>query len=291
MGHNTTLIQQKIQGPLHLPALSSNIQNLLKALADEKVSCDHIADVISLYPEISVRLISLANSAWSSPPKPILDIGSCCVRLGLPVIKSVSIAIAVASIFNFAGCPSFNPERFWTRNMMVAEGAHYVANKLPNDPRFLEMKHAAQTAGLLHNLGLLWLTDEFPKETNQAFEMHAQNPATTINQALHSLLGIGYVEVNALLAKQWKLPELLVISMAHHLDPDYRGDAWELSQLVHVITQMASAIDEGSIEFPENALLESLGIDKIQQASIYQQLLNKHEKIREMAVSLFIRKN
>ncbi len=114
MEHNTTLIQQKIQEPLRLPALSNNIQNLLKALADENVSCDHIAEIIGLYPEISVRLISLANSVWSSPPKPIIDIRSCCVRLGLPVIKSVSIAIAVASIFNFAGCPNFDPERFWT---------------------------------------------------------------------------------------------------------------------------------------------------------------------------------
>ncbi len=175
---------------------------------------------------------------------------------------------------------------------MVAEGAHLAANKLPNESRFAEMKHAAQTAGLLHTLGLLWLTDEFPKETNQAFEILIQDPSITLNQALESIVGIGYETVNALLAEHWKLPELLVIAMTHHLDPNYQGDAWELSQLVHVIAQMASAIDAGLVEFPENVLLESLGIDKIQQASIYQQLLNKHEKIREiMALSLFSRKN
>lgn len=283
-----TPFRKKIQGPVRLPALNEDIKSLMNSLADEDINCPELAKIINVYPEISARLISLANSVWSAPAKPIIDIESSCIRLGLSVIKSVSIAIAVSSFFDSGRCPGFDVARFWTRSMLVAEGANLLAAGLPKEIRYAELKKAGQTAGLLHNLGLLWLADNLPKETDQAIGIRISDPSSTLNQALKQCTGADYCEVNSWIAEQWKLPGILTIAMQHHLDSSYQGEAWEITLLVNAAIKLVSADLE---DVPDIPALMKLGIDQAQQMKVYRQLVSKREKMREMAKSLFVRKN
>jgi HD-like signal output (HDOD) protein len=291
MEQKATPFQQKIQGPLRLPVLNENVKSLMNAFANENLGCSDISNIVKLFPEISARLISLANSVWSAPSRPIVDIEATCVRLGISVIKSVSIAIVVASFFDSSRCPNFDAVQFWTKTMLVSEAASGLAALLPTEERYIEAKDAAQTAALLHNLGLLWLADNLPVETDQALLQLAANPDLCLNKALIETTGAGYCEVNAWIAKQWRLPEVLSMVMTNHLDPEYRNRAWETNALVHSCIQMASAVLEDNEAMPDCQVLTQLGIEQTQLEKVFRQLFKKREKIREMADSLFVRKN
>ncbi|BCG64006.1 MAG: hypothetical protein methR_P1771 [Methyloprofundus sp.] len=288
MEKNQTPLQKKLSQPIQLPLLAKNIHILMQALADEDLNYQQLADVIKHYPSITARLLFLANSPWSAPIAPIINIEQACARLGIAVVKSLSIAISVASTFDTRRCPLFSAVHFWTISMLVSEGAGLLATKLPSNLTNIELEHTAQTAGILHNLGLLWLVDNFPIETDQAFQAITNDSSLlTINHLLRQCTGADYCEIGGWVAKQMQLPEVLTVAMQHHLDDVYQESSWEVTLLVGAAANMATALYKQDDEAPNCTRLELLGLDVSVQKQVFQKLSTNFEKTHELAKTLF----
>jgi len=117
---------------------------------------------------------SMLSAAWSAPVSEITSLEMACARLGVNVVRSVSIALAIASPFDASRCPTFEGQRFWCTALLNADAAFWLAPlaraAAPVEPQ------TARTGGLLHNLGLLWLADQLPDATNQALSTVAADP-------------------------------------------------------------------------------------------------------------------
>jgi HD-like signal output (HDOD) protein len=287
MKHDVTPFQQKISGQIRLSPFAVNIHVLMEAVSNDELSFRQLAAVLSQYPVITARLLSLANSAWAASAVPITTIESACSRLGTAVVKSISIAIAVASSFNASRCPDFDAELFWTTSILVSEGAFLLASRLPQKPS-ADFAQTAQTAGILHGLGLLWLAENLPIETGLALQMLNTDTSLTLNAALLVCTGTDYCQAGAWLATQWKLPDVLIVAMQQHLDFSYRGQAWETALLIGSALQMVAALPVESENVPpENDALASLGLDYDRQVIIFNKLASKYEKTRTLAAELF----
>lgn len=288
MGTRNTVIQKILTKPIQLPPLTKNIHVLMQALAEENMSYKQLAEVIKHYPEITARLIFLVNSPWSAPVSPINSIEQACARLGVSVVKSISIAISIASSFDTGKCPSFDTEYFWTSSILVAEGASQLASLIPGRLISIEYINTAQTAGILHNLGLLWMANNFPVETNLALQAYSDNPtAASVNDLLRQYTGTDYCEIGGLVAKQMELPEALIVTMEQHVNDEYQDAAWEIARLVGSAANMASALHKQVEEGLVYSRLEKLGLDSAAQTQIFQQLLKNLEKTRELVKTLF----
>jgi HD-like signal output (HDOD) protein len=288
MEEHNTLLRQKLSEPLKLPSLAKNIHVLMQTLADDNLDYQQLAEIIKHYPGITARLIFLANSPWSSPISPINSIEQACSRLGTSIVKSISIAISIASSFDTNKCPFFSTVHFWTTSLLVSEGAGILASRLPDHAANLELESIAQTAGILHNLGLLWLADNLPIETNKAFQMMADESfSLTIHDSLKEYTGTDYCEAGGWLAKKLKLPDVLNTAIEHHLNPDYQESSWKIALLVGSAATMASALHKQADKIPTNTRLEMLGLDSATQKLIYQQLSENFEKTCDLAKTLF----
>jgi len=282
-----TPFQKKLSEPIHLPSIAKNIHILMQALAEESLTYKQLAEVIKHYPVITTRIIFLANSPWSAPITPINSIEQACSRLGISMVKSISIAISVASSFDTGKCKEFCMVRYWTTSMLVAEGAGLLAAKLPNNPNRDELELTAQTSGVLHNLGLLWLADSLPLETNHAFEQIINDPLLTLSETLKQSTGVDYCEVGGWLGKELQLPTALISAMQHHHNADYQEDSWEIALLVGCAAEMVSALHQQLDEVSCNHRLESLGLDSSVQNKIYQRLGKDFDKTRQLIETLF----
>jgi HD-like signal output (HDOD) protein len=87
----------------------------------------------------------------------VTSLEATCSRLGLGVVRSTSIALAISAPFNPAKCPSFDLEYYWCSVLLTAEAASRLAAESSSKHEFEPA--TARAAGLLHNLGLLWLVD------------------------------------------------------------------------------------------------------------------------------------
>ncbi|NOT85766.1 MAG: HDOD domain-containing protein [Methylococcaceae bacterium] len=289
-----TPFEQKLFTSVRLSPMVINIRVLMEAVSNDALNFRQLAAVLSQYPVISGRLLSLANSAWVAPVSPITTVESACSRLGTSVVKSVSIAIAVASSFNAASCPSFDMERFWTNSILVSEAAFLLASQLPQD-QLVNFPKTAQTAGILHGLGLLWLAENLPNETSLALQRIEADGALSLNDALMDCTGTDYCQVGAWIGKQWKLPEVLVVVIQRHLDSSYREQDWKMAQIIGAALQMVTAISAqrdltlpNDVVLPINDALLALNVDNAQQGVIFHKLVGKYAQTRALARELFL---
>ncbi len=288
MEPNLPLLQQKLTQSVNLPSLAKNIHLLLQALADDSLSYQQLADVIKHYPSITARLIFLANSPWSAPITPIINIEQACARLGPAVVKSISIATAISSAFDTRKCSLFNPIQLWTSAMLVSQGAGLLAEKVSGHIIYDELEATAQTAGLLYNLGLLWLADNLPTETGNALQLQIDNPLIfSVNDSLKQCIGTDYCEIGGWIAKQIRLPEVLTIAIQKQQDDMYQASSWEITLLVGAAAQMVAALYKQDNIAPNDHRLSLLGVEAGIHKEVFQQLGDNFDKTQELARTLF----
>lgn len=288
MKHTTPRLSQLFSEPPRLPTLPIGIHRFLALIADDDLNYSQLAIILIDYPVIAARLLSLANSAWAAPMTPITDIENACARLGLSVVKSISIALAVSSPFDPRRCPGFDLERFWSTSILVAEGADLLVSSMLRNQLPAEFQKTAQTAGLLHNLGLLWLADTMPNETGKALTDSAADPSCAVYQLLRQYTGTDYGEIGGWLLNGWDIPDVVVIAINHHFDHTYQGQSWEISLLVGSAAAMVAALHRAIDQSPENTNLEYFGIDRAAQQRVFEKLQKKLERTRELAQTFFV---
>ncbi|MCP4996368.1 MAG: HDOD domain-containing protein, partial [Gammaproteobacteria bacterium] len=136
-----------------LPVLPAGIPYLLTVLTDEEIAINELARILERFPTIVARLIALANSAWSSPASDVTSLEMACARLGFNIIRSVSIALAIAQPFDPNRCQAFDAERYWCSALLTADAATWLSPL--SQVAYAPEPETARVGGLLHNLGLL----------------------------------------------------------------------------------------------------------------------------------------
>ena len=268
-----------------LPVLPPGAPFLLKTLSNENISMKDLAGIIERFPNIAARLITLSNSAWSSPASAISSLDVACARLGFSIVRSVSIALAVSSPFNANHCPAFDPVRYWCSSIMVADASSWLASVIPQQIK-LDVA-TARAAGLLHNLGLLWLTDKLPREMQKVF-MHLQHePEMHLNQTLYDTLGIFCHSASGRLAQHWCLPEILVIAMSEQSNEVYADRHWELTAVVGEAVNMVSSLFH-NVPWPEDTQrLSRLSVQRNIANDLFERLSTQFARTHELAQTLF----
>jgi HD-like signal output (HDOD) protein len=287
MNHTIAPFMKHSKGNINLPSLSKNINRLLTNLNDTELNHQKLAEIVMMFPEISTRLIYLANSAWTSPARPVTSIEQACLILGHSIVKSISFGISISSCFDTRKCPGFKVDRFWTTAILVSKGAGLLASRLSNKVEFYDFEQTLQSAGLIHNIGLLWLADNLPKETDQALQKLSTESTLTVNEALIQHTGTDYCEVGSWLCNQLRLPEVLRVAIKYQLDSHYQKSFWEIALLVGAAAGMVTAVYNQSDDILENVHLNKLGLDYSAQSIIFKQLADNFEKTQNLVRTMF----
>ncbi len=153
--NNQQLLQQEIERDSSLPVLPPNITQLLKVLTNNDIPYTQLATELEKFPSIAIKIVAIANSAWASPATPITTLRDSCSRIGVPLVRSIAIALSISNVFNPSRCSSFDPRVFWISALLTAEAAHLCAKNTPE-----VCPDTARLVGLIHNMGLLWLADK-----------------------------------------------------------------------------------------------------------------------------------
>lgn len=267
------------------PAVPPAVVGLLAAIGSDDTGIRVLAAAVSEFPSIAARLLMLANSAWSAPARPITSIHDACLRLGLRVVRSVSLAMAVARPFDPNRCPGFDVVRYWTSALMVAEASALLSPHLVrHDPDCDE--GTLRSAGLLHNLGLLWLADRWPVATAAALARVEEG--TRLGEALHEAVGVDHREAAGTLGRAWGLPAPLVAAMRFHAAPDYRGDHWQVSLACGLASSLVERLDAAPEGTEDREGLDTAGLltsDALDRAS--EALTTRRDAVAALTTCLF----
>ncbi len=191
-------------GSFALPDACFKVKALME---DENSEISDFADVISVDPSMTSRLLQIANSAIYHFPGEISTISRAITIIGTQAIYNMMLVDVAASAFKHFENQAIDLKRFWrmsiycglvTKNLAIKAGIKDIERLF--------------VAGLLQNFGELLVAKITPKTASNC-EQYSRDNLPWAMQA--SALGFTYTDISAELLKIWQLPEKIIIPIRH----------------------------------------------------------------------------
>ena len=267
------LAKELSSGRVELPSFPDAAARVQQALSDPAVTSDRIARVIGADAGLAGRLLTMANSALlQRGDAQVTDLKIAVTRIGHDNIRAAALAYANAAVQRAPELAHIRPqlEACWREGIRVASLAHSLA-KVTSCVRTDE----AMLAGLLHNIGKLYIIARSPKNSEAATRLDA------------AVVNDWFPSIGKALAQNWKLPEDICSAIAGQLELErsHEGPA-DLLDLIIIAVQVAARMaahapdDEGLAQLPAAT---ALGLD----APAFKRIaMDAHAELQKLQAAL-----
>ncbi len=195
----------RANGSFALPDACFKVRALMDK--DESTIAD-FANVISVDPSMTSRLLQIANSAIYSFPGEISTISRAITIIGTQSIYNMMLVDVAASAFKHFSNQAIDLKRFWRMSIFSGLAAKNLAIKA--NIRDIERLFVA---GLLQNFGELLVAKISPEVAKQC-EAYSQENLPWALQQQH--LGYTYTDISAELLSIWQIPEKIILPIRHY---------------------------------------------------------------------------
>jgi HD-like signal output (HDOD) protein len=198
-----------------LPVLPSLYAELMAAIASPTSSADTVAAIIMKDLGMTTKVLQLVNSAFFGIRQTITSPAQAVSYLGFDTLKSLVLSVQIFD--QFRGLPNafFTIEALWRHSLTVGSIARAIAGAERRSQAEID---AAYTSGLLHDVGVLVLTTNVPREYDQILNRSHTTPVQLCD-AEREALGATHAEVGAYLLGLWGLNDMVVEAVAYHHSP------------------------------------------------------------------------
>jgi HD-like signal output (HDOD) protein len=240
------LARELSAGRIDLPSFPDAVARVQHVLSDDNITSERIARVVSSDAGLAARILTMANSTLlHRGGSPVTDLKVAVTRIGHDSIRAAALAYATAQVRHAAELAHIRSdlERFWQEGVRVAALAHAMAKESQ-----LMRPDEALLAGLLHNIGKVYIIARTPREA-----VHIQIDDAVLRD-WHPGIGQALIE-------NWKLPEGIATAVGGQLEIErsHEGPA-DLQDLlivaVNLAAQMASKVDDAAMtDMPAAAIM------------------------------------
>jgi HD-like signal output (HDOD) protein len=200
------LAAEMTRGKIDLPGFPNIAMRVRQVLADQEVGPEKVVRVISSEPVLAAQLLRMAGAAARNPTgKPIADLRTAVVRVGLDVVRSATFSFALSQMRNVEALKGLEGplDDLWRRSAAVAAMTYVLARRHTR-----VNADTALLAGLLHSIGKLYILTRA-----------AGHPALFADQAtFHSIVRDWGSPVAKAVLENWGLAEEIVTAVSEFQD-------------------------------------------------------------------------
>jgi len=258
-----------------LPSFSGAILQILKQIRNPYSSVNDIAEKLSLDPGLSVKLLSIANSAAFSPTKKVENLTQAISLVGLSQLESLVLGVGVAKSLPSKTCQWHDPAEFWLTSARRAMLALELTKMLCP-----AKESECFTAAFLQDMALPMLACIRLDDYEPIFKTwHLEGG--DLAELERDVLEWDHAEVATWICSEWDMPENIALAIKEHHEPktDDDPDSFGPVKLVGILREDES--NNGLDEIIEKAQ-DDYGIpeDKIQ--AIIEPAFEKATEIAKM---------
>ena len=222
---------KKIAASGTFPSVPKVAAPIILMANDEKTSFNDLAKVIETDPELSARILKIANSGFYGFRREITSITHALVMLGWNAIKMIALGSTILTRMCAKDRTLFN------HSMRVAQIARFIAI----EANLYKVEEFA-VVGLLHDFGVIILKTYFPDEYMKALQFSIDH-GLPIYLGERELLGVDHADVGGWTLEEWDLPENITESVAKHHSYDPNNYHARKTAVIHVADVFAFAVD------------------------------------------------
>ncbi len=255
-------IQEAIERLEVLPNLSGVGVSILKLANDPSADADRLAEIIELDVVLTAQIIRLARS-------PVYGFSGA----HLSVRESIGEVLGFDFACNLAlGLSAFLPLKgpkegaigtrlYWIQAIASMQLMQLLNKQLATSKRFQDT-HLIQS-GLLRNIGLPILSDQFPIEFGHLNDLIIANPNVSIIELERFALGVDHNILGGRLMDSWNMPKPIIDVVYNHHNPHYRGENYKLNLLTYLSDCLLGKLGIGDLAQKQSysaQLLDDLGL-------------------------------
>jgi diguanylate cyclase (GGDEF)-like protein len=202
-GAVTPKLEKILKGAPNLPSLPGVAVELLEECRQPEVDLDRICNLVGRDPVLSAKLLGVANSSSFRRGAPVTTVRRAALTLGTNAVTTLALSFSLVS--QRAARGPFDYAHYWRRTLLNAVAARALGQQVQIDPE------EAFLAGLLQDIGMLALHAALPEYVELIKE--AGKDHLRLERLERERFEAGHPEVGAWLAKEWGLPDALVLSV------------------------------------------------------------------------------
>ena len=225
-------LQKLLQNPPMLP-FDPKLLPLLFAVTQEgsNASVKTVVALIEQSPRLATRVLAVANSAAYGREFKVSTLQRAINIMGLREVRLLVLMVGMSSFIREAQLPkAFDTNKFWNHLLSVANISRALANVFGGtagacgpdaspDERLVMVPDEAYIAGLLHDVGKLFLAATRPDIWEKIVEME-QAEDMGMFEAEHAEWGMDHALIGAAVLHHWKLPLVLTEPINLHHSPE-----------------------------------------------------------------------
>lgn len=244
-----------------LPVFPPVVMKILDALDDPDASLQVLVAHVEREPVVAGRVLSLANRAGNTThgSTPVSDVFTAISLVGLARVREITLKSSLTGFLqDFAA--GAGVAAFWRRSLAAAVCGVEIA-KHASIPINVD---AALIAGLLHDVGQLWLYRFEPEGMQRALQS-AKGVDTHLTAIERDIWGIDHGVIGGWLVQSWGLHPGITQAVIHYHAPE-TALAEPLVSVVHVAEILSSALaltglDPHRVTHISTAACSQLGLD------------------------------
>ncbi|MDP1870952.1 MAG: HDOD domain-containing protein [Gallionella sp.] len=282
------MLKRRLEKIDTLPAMPTIAQKLLSLKIETFDGESALLKLIEQDPQLSAKIIGLANSPLLSSSRKTSSINGAAMLLGMSRVKSIAIGIAAISALTQMPQSKLNVTELWLHSLTVALSMRAIAQFIPEQSR--PDDDQIFLAGLLHDIGYLVLSYLDTKLSDQLHEQICQEHSTISTLEIEqNLLGITHCELSAQLALNWGLENNIVSALRNHHLSDFFHNKDSIDNTLAVLITLAEKLlpSFGATNLEKRIgqqEWELLGIDPDKSEDIYTSVNNQIEHAKQLAI-------
>ena len=235
--------------------ISATAAPMLALTSNPNAKLQDLAAIIEKDPELSSRLLKIANSGFYGFRSKVENVSHAVVLLGWNAIKMISVGSSLLTRM----CAT--DRRLFNHSMRTAQIARFIAT----EANFYKVEEIAMV-GLLHDFGQVILAQYYP-EAQVKVRQYMIAARVPVHIAEREVLGLEHGEIGSWVLEDWNMPQNVTESVARHHSFDKSSYHARKTAVLHVADVLAIAADyrgPSSEKVPEldGESLKILGFDE-----------------------------
>ncbi|MCX7992755.1 MAG: HDOD domain-containing protein [Fimbriimonadales bacterium] len=198
-----------------LQPLPRTVAHLVELVESDTATIEQMESLINKDPILCGKILHIANSAYYGMARQISSIRHALLLLGAHTIKGIALSVAVVAALRTESRVDETEQQLWRHSLASASYAQGIVQAARWGQRVAE---DAYIAGLLHDIGMVFLFTHFPNQYRSLLKQMECEPEQILEQELHTF-GCEHTDVGAMIADHWQLPERIVQAIAEHHAP------------------------------------------------------------------------
>lgn len=253
---NNEKVLKLVNNAEELPTIKTSYQKIINVIESDS-EIYKIVEAIEADNSIVIKLLHIVNSSYYAVKTG--SIKRAVAYLGLDNIKNIVIASAFIDGLSFNSKDNKRLEQLWEHAFIANRIISIIYNEFLNK----KIPETEMNAGLLSNVGIIFMIHSFHDKYMEIFEEVEKNNANII-ELENKAFGTNHQEIGGYLLQWWDIPLPIVEAALYHHDPFNQNVInKQIVFAAHIAEKYAWDLLETKYSFDFNEeVFEELKIDK-----------------------------